>query len=143
MGSARQKAGEAAQLIKQPHFEFKHAVAQEDPQHYMSEMRRSYGAPPASAKAGVGGVGDDAARKYFKEAHFSIGSQGESRVTTKEDYHTSPLGKAQKAALDAAQVKDLRSEHFDHGKTPGLWLTQYKYAHKWIQPVSDEVPPPA
>ena len=127
-------------LIKQPHFDFKHVVGKPDPQHYTSEMRRSYATPPASASSGS--RKDENARKYFKEAHFSIGSQGESRVTTKEDYHTNPGGKGQKAALDPAQVKDLRSEHFDHGKTPGLWQTQYKYAHKWIQPLAEDVPPP-
>ncbi len=98
-------------------------------------MKRSFAVPNRCPEAGVARSDKAAVLKDGKAAHFSLGSHGEPLVSTKELYYANPGQNARPAALDPAEVKDLRTEHFALGDQPNTWISQYKHSHNWLQPV--------
>lgn len=120
------------QQMKQPHFAYEHiSCPVESKDRFLSESKKKFVAPPSSNGSEI--------KQEVKSsaAHFSLGTQGNSFVSTKQLYHAPPTGKYEHAGLTANQVHDLRSEHFSLGKDKDTWTTQYGNQHGWIQPIGE------
>jgi len=120
------------EMMKRPSFEYKHT-------NYPTDLRAQYTTEAKGRYSPVkptGGESQAAANllTYSKQAHFSLGSQGNSLVSTKQIYFTGVPGAGEAAKLNVAQLKDLKSVHFALGDCKDKPESYYKKEHVWIQP---------
>ena len=118
-------------LMKTQSFGYGHVTCPMDANtHYVTEARDSY----RTRNASNGSKDASNMKRYCTQAHFSLGSQGESFASTKQLYHDLHNGPSP-GGLSLKTLQDLRKAHFALGDHNQEMLTQYQYSHKWIQPV--------
>ncbi len=125
---------QSVDLMKKPGFE----LAQMDgapldkKAQYMSETHGKFG--PSAPQTGSNEMGTNLL-KYCRQAHFELGSQGESLVSSKQLSYGVPSG-PEAAKLNVGQMQDLKRVHYALGTDRDKPETQYTHEHKWIQPVN-------
>ena len=125
--------------MKGPNFAFKHEVSAVDTKaHYMTEAKDKFvnaKIPPKNTEAG-------SLLTYCRQAHFSVGSQGQSLVSSKQLYYAAPQQGSEPAKLNSALLKDLKKEHYVLGDSKGEHKTTYRGQFKWIQPFTGSIENP-